>query len=387
VTRTRGEAATAAALFDPARLVLARHLAGLRKNTLAERIGRSPSLITALEQGSRGPSPATVSALAMALQVPPAFFTAGPVPYTSTSGAPHFRSLRSTSQNVRDQAYAYGQLAVAVCAALERHVEFPPVDLPRRPVEPDAGLAEVDAAARQLRQAWEMPLGAAGHLLRRAEHHGVLVVFGEPGTATVDAYSFDNRHRPVVVLKPTKGDYYRQRFDLAHELGHLVMHSDIAAGEAGAERQAHRFAAELLMPAEAIANQLPVRADFAAYMRLKEEWGVSIQALLYRARELEIMTETTYRNAMAALSARGWRRQEPGSVQLLEQPSLLPRAVELLADVIEDTGLLTAEAGAPQHLFDLITGRAPAPLRHDRMVEQAAEAAGEGKGRERWQAT
>lgn len=355
----RSDAATAAALFDPDRLIQARQLAGLRKNALAERIGRSPSLITAYEQGAKRPSPATVSALAMALQVPPAFFAAGPAPYTSTCQAPHFRSLRSTAQGVRDRAYAYGQLAVAVCAALERHVELPQPDLPQVPVEPDAAPADADLAAQELRRAWQMPEGPVGHLVRRAERHGVLVIFGEADTDAVDAYSFDNRHRPVVVLKPTKDDYYRQRFDLAHELGHLVMHSDVPPGDPVAERQAHRFAAELLMPAAAIHDLLPARADFPALLRLKQEWGVSLQALLYRSRELDVMGESTYRKAMTTLSARGWRRQEPGEARLLEQPSMLPRAVALLSELVEEPGQLAADAGAPPRLFDLITARAP----------------------------
>ncbi|WP_248963148.1 ImmA/IrrE family metallo-endopeptidase [Sphaerisporangium perillae] len=62
------------------------------------------------------------------------------------------------------------------------------------------------------------------------ENRGILVVFSPPQTASVDAYSFDSRLRPVVILNPIKRDYYRQRFDVAHELGHLVMHSDAEPG-------------------------------------------------------------------------------------------------------------------------------------------------------------
>lgn len=85
-------------------------------------------------------------------------------------------------------------------------------------------------AARTAREQWGVAIGPVGRLVRLLEDHGVLVVFSPPQTAAVDAYSFDSRLRPVVVLNPIKRDYYRQRFDLAHELGHLIMHSDAEPG-------------------------------------------------------------------------------------------------------------------------------------------------------------
>lgn len=138
-----------------------------------------------------------------------------------------------------------------------------------------------------------------------------------------------------VVLNSLKRDYYRQRFDLAHELGHLVMHEDAEPGGRVVEEQANRFAAELLMPQAQIGDLLPTSMGPAAWKklaRLKEEWGVSIQALLFRARQLGVLSEVSYRNAMTTVSARGWRRAEPRERLTLEQPSLLPKAVDLLAN-------------------------------------------------------
>src|SRR6202008_1087355 len=109
-----------------------------------------------------------------------------------------------------------------------------------------------------------------------------------------------------------KLDYFRQRFDLAHELGPLVMHGDAEPGSRIVEEQANRFAAELLMPAAELRDLLPRQADWLTRGRLKEQWNVSLQALLFRARRLGVMSEVTYRNAMATVSAKGWRRREPG---------------------------------------------------------------------------
>ncbi|MEV6012392.1 ImmA/IrrE family metallo-endopeptidase [Streptomyces sp. NPDC051976] len=301
--------------------------------------------------------------LALSLSVDPGFFAVRPEDVAALSTTPHFRSLRSTSQLARDQAFAYGQLAVDIAASLERHVEFPHPDVPSFPVSVDDQNGDgPERAARFVREQWGIESGPAGHLVRLLENHGVLVVFSPPQAASVDAYSFDSRLRPVVVLNPIKRDYYRQRFDVAHELGHLVMHSDAEPGGRIVEDQAHRFAAELLMPADQIRDLLPAAMGGTAWRvlaRLKEQWGVSIQALLYRARWLGRLSDVSYRNAMTTISTRGWRRNEPGLVSAIEQPSLLPRAVELLTQEGIAEARLVEQCRVPPYLFGTVAARTP----------------------------
>lgn len=277
-----------AAAFDGSRLTLARHLAGLRKSDLANQIDKSATAVAAWENGSKHPSAATVGQLAIGLGVDPGFFVARPNDIAGVSELPDFRHLRATSQRARDQAFAYGQLAVDVAATLDRHDEFPAVDLPGLPVPVEGEVGDApERAAQQLRKVWELTACPVRHVARLAEHHGVLAVFSRPEVASIDAYSFSSRLRPIVVMNPIKRDYYRQRFDVAHELGHLVMHADAEPGGRVVENQAHRFAAEFLMPAAELRDLLPTamsRASWQRLAKLKEQWGVSMQALLYRAK-------------------------------------------------------------------------------------------------------
>jgi Zn-dependent peptidase ImmA (M78 family)/transcriptional regulator with XRE-family HTH domain len=373
----RPRAADVAAFFDGARLTLGRQLAGLRKSDLAQYLEMSPTAVAAWESGAKRPTAVTVARLALSLGVDPGFFAMRPDDVAALSATPHFRSLRSTTQLARDQAFAYGQLAVDIATSLEKHVECPDPDVPSFPVPidadgrdtggPDTGSPDADGpeqAARFVRDQWGMSAGPAPHLVRLLENHGVLVVFSPPQAASVDAYSFDSRLRPVVVLNPVKHDYYRQRFDVAHELGHLVMHSDAEPGGRTVEDHANRFAAELLMPAAEIRDELPATMNGAAWQSLarsKERWGTSIQALLYRARRLGTLTEVSYRNAMATLTSRGWRRAEPGLITVLEQPSMLPRAVELLAAEGITESHLRDQCRVPADLFRTVTSRTPDP--------------------------
>jgi len=369
-------AADVAAFFDGARLTLARQLAGLRKSDLAQLLDMSPTAVAAWESGAKRPTAVTVARLALSLGVDLGFFAMRPDDVAALSATPHFRSLRSTSQLARDQAFAYGQLAVDIATSLEKHVECPDPGVPSFTVPIDAdGLGadgpDIDGpeqAARHVRDRWGVSAGPAPHLVRLLENHGVLVVFSPPQAAAVDAYSFDSRLRPVVVLNPVKHDYYRQRFDVAHELGHLVMHTDAEPGGRTVEDQANRFAAEFLMPAAVIRDELPKAMNAAAWQslaRCKERWGTSIQALLYRARRLGALTEVSYRNAMATLTSRGWRRSEPGLVTVLEQPSMLPRALELLAAEGISEYDLRDQCRVPAELFRTVTSRHPQPASPD----------------------
>ncbi|MFF4241439.1 helix-turn-helix domain-containing protein [Actinomadura geliboluensis] len=340
-------------LFDCERLTLARRLRGLRKNQLADAVGTTPKAIGRYEAGVQRPDEMTLKRLAIALGVPVAFFHGGRSP-VSLDGA-HFRSLRSTSQIERDQALAYGRIATDVVAALEDLVDFPEVDLPEYPVSPDeiAGPGPIEAA-RLTRKALLEQAGPVPHVVRLLEKHGVIVLVLPRAAERVDAFSVGVHPRPMVFFNPAKGDYWRNRFDAAHELGHLVMHADAEPGEKVVEDQAHRFAAEFLMPEQDIAGELPGTADWERLGRLKATWGVSIAALLYRSRTLGIMQETAYRNAMSAMSSRGWRRHEPGPARALEQPTMLTRAIEIVGQAGTDRDRVAERARVPRGDLDLL---------------------------------
>lgn len=365
---TRTRAHDVAPLFDGTRLTLARHLAGLRKSELAHRVDRSPSAVTAWEAGAKQPTASNIAELALGLEVDPWFFAVRGEDIATISVAPHYRSLRSTSQILRDQALAYGQIAVDVAAAIEVHAEFPAPQVPECPVEPGDKVGPAEAA-RHVREAWTLNHGPAGNSVRLLETHGVLVVFSPPGAASIDAYSFAAAGRPTVVLNPIKRDYYRQRFDVAHELGHLVMHGEAEPGSKAVEDQAQRFASELLLPAEEVHDLLPTamgRSAWTTLFGMKEQWGVSVAALLFRARELGRLGDVSYRNAMIRMSQEGWRRDEPGAIASIEQPSLMPRALELLESVGITSEELITQCRIPRHLFEAVTARTP------RVEEQAA---------------
>ena len=131
------------------------------------------------------------------------------------------------------------------------------------------------------------------------------------------------------------------------------------------EDQAHRFASEFLTPADEIKHLLPASTGGRGWRQLaalKEHWGVSLAALLYRARALEVMSDVSHRNAMVRMSQNGWRRAEPGSVSTLEMPSMLARAREVLADAgVNDAQFLNG-SGLRSDLYRVAVSRGPRPV-------------------------
>jgi Zn-dependent peptidase ImmA (M78 family)/transcriptional regulator with XRE-family HTH domain len=337
--------------FSPERLRLARLLARKRKNEIATTVGVTPTAVGQWESGTTSPSAETLFKLSLALEVPVEFFARHRRQAVHDPAAAHFRSLRATTQAERSQALAFGELVWAVAEGVSRWVELPPLDLPDIPVAADASDAEVEQAAAAARAALGLGDSPIGHVVRLVESRGVVTAVASSRLADrVDAFSHWYSSRPMMVLSSTKDDAARSRFDAAHELGHLVMHHDREPGSRIVERQAHLFAACLLVPPEQIAELLPRRADWSELAELKLRYGVSLKSLAYTAGRLGIWGESTMRTAMVHYNRNGWNSGEPAALGEAERPSMLGRSAALLEQHGVTTDYIAAEAGLPAEI-------------------------------------
>lgn len=362
------EAHAASVLFEPGRLRLARQATGLRKGELARLVEITPAAVGQYENGVTRPSAAVLARMALALKMPVEFFARDgrPMPDTDASEA-FFRSLRKATVLERERALAKAALVWEVFRALERHIEFPAVRVPDMALPPGGSPAEAEERAAQLRTLWELGNGPIPNVVRLLEDRGVIVSRLDDASRRVSAFSKWFHERPVVVLSGVMNDKARSRFDGAHELGHLVMHPDPEPGNQQLERQAQAFAAAFLLPADAIAGELPARGDWERLMHLKLTWGVSMQALMYRARTLGVMSESAFRRAMTQVSTFGWRTGEPGDLGAPERPELLRRALALLDQQGVSLDTLQREVRLPAEWLDEIldgrTQRVPLDVR------------------------
>ncbi|GAA3665263.1 XRE family transcriptional regulator [Arthrobacter ginkgonis] len=307
---------------------------------MAKELNVSPMAVGHWETGSNLPKADHVAALASILDMPVAFFATGR-PYTHVSEADaHFRSLRRTPARERKKATTFVEQMWELTHALEKRVQLPEVDMPGF-IDGEATPVDLDpaGAARMVRRAWGIGPGPIPRVVRTMEKHGIVVTlipFAGDATATIDAFSTSRLPRPVAILTPERAcDVFRHRFTAAHELGHLVLHGEASHGDVKLEKEADEFAAEFLTPAIEITPRLPARLNLQALDKLSKEWGVSIESLIYRCRELGIISEAVYRRAFQRLNqlrkvelfVRSPVEQHPGEV-----PAMLQSAYRLAQD-------------------------------------------------------
>ena len=196
------------------------------------------------------------------------------------------------------------------------------------------------AAARLLRAGWRLPAGPVRDLVGWMEAAGCLVFDSDFGTRRVDGLSqWGDNPYPVVMLNqalPTD----RRRLTLAHELGHLCLHSQGVPDDYEADAAA--FAAEFLMPAEVIRPQLR-NLTTGRLHDLKRYWGVSMQALIERGYHLGVVAAKQRTNLYKRFSALGWRTHEPVSDELAPEK---PRLVSDIGRAMLDRGLTESEIAA-----------------------------------------
>lgn len=324
--RTRGTVAA----FSGSRLSLARRMARLSRTALARTVGISPTAITQLERGHIRPTVVVAAELSLALGVPRSFLERSVAGEPIPASAAHFRSLRSTPSLSREQALAFAELGLELLTAIEDYVDLPPVGLPNLFHDSATTTAAIEAAAAEVRRQLGVAKGPVPNVVRILEAQGVLVLRAPEAIVDrhVDAFSTASTARPVVILSPLKDDKARSRFDAAHELGHLVLHSEAEPGSKIVENQANTFAAAFLAPADEVADDLPRRLDWDALYRVKRRWGISLRAILYRAHALGLVTDGSYRRGNMQLNQ--WGNPEPNPLGPPEQPSLLGTASELL---------------------------------------------------------
>jgi Zn-dependent peptidase ImmA (M78 family) len=325
---------------------------------LASRIQTTRSAVSQFESGRTRPSAETITRLGLALRVPASHFTLEPPPPIDP-GSCHFRQRRSTTATERRRILANGSLWLDLFRSLEDHVNFPDVAIPTMPAQDWSARRATEDLAARVRDAWQLAEGPIENLTALLEDQGVLVLEAPGHSEKLDAFSAWVDGRPVVFVATEKNSASRRRWDLAHELGHLLMHPAADAGNPQREREADAFAGAFLLPWAPFLAEYPRRLNWPHLFELKQRWGVSLAALVKHAYDLGLYSEATYRRAFSQLSRRGWRRAEPNEPSM-ERPVMLNEALRMLLDAGHSLSHLAGQVG-----------RHPAELEEHLRVDQS----------------
>lgn len=317
--------------FSPDKLRLARCASGWSLADIGDLLGVTRQYAHKLEVNGF-PSALQLEMLSAALGVTQEFFFA-PRRSSVELEQCHFRSVRASTVTVKKSIAAQVELFELLIDELDKEVAFPEISF-RTHDEPISSVNTIEQIAERFRREQSLGLGPLSNVTRLVEKIGVLVINIADADDRIDAFSLHNK-RPLIVRNTAKQNPCRQRFDIAHELGHLVMHQGVETGCRHTEDQANQFASALLMPRASFAGEFPAMRgrylNWHALAELKLRWKVSFKALIYRAHSLDLITQEQAKSGFTYLNRKGFTRREDLDDQIeMESPRLVQRALDLL---------------------------------------------------------
>lgn len=306
---------------------------------LASMVGVSPATISKWRAGTQAPEREALDRLAGVVNVTPEWFTRPP---TEKVSLPLFRSNASAHVAARAMLEARIEWAQDIAVALMEFVDYPDLNLPGRSFSDPEEITpeDIEKAACECRDMWRLGRVAVQDLALAVEGAGIILIREETGIAQIEGLSAWSEvlGRPLILLSADKDNGYRSRFDLAHELGHLVLHRHIQRTTDRdrhklMEKQAHHFAGAFLLPAETFASDVRMPVTLDDLLLLKRRWGVSVAAIMMRLHALGLLDEEAKLALFKRRSARWGGKSEPGDGDRKpEQPRLLRRTIDLVVD-------------------------------------------------------
>ncbi len=339
-------------IFNGSRLKTARQYRGLTVEELSQKINVSKQTISQYENGLIENVPfEKILSLSNELQFPYHYF----IQKSSSSvrtGTTYFRSLMKTSKKYRTAQIVKMEHIAEIYAFLNEYLSFPNLNLP----DWIGTITSPTEAAYALRDFWQLGDKPIENIIRTVEQNGILVTTFATDTDDIDAFSqfveLDGSELYLIALSSNKESAARINFDVAHELGHILLHEwsedeDVISREAfkKKEKEANEFASAFLLPENRFVKEValdPQNLDY--YVQLKRKWKVSIAAMLYRSCSLGIITQNQYQYMMRTMQMKDWRKCEPlDKVIKSPEPSLFSDAIDVL---------LINNVFSPQELVD-----------------------------------
>lgn len=355
-------------IFHGERLRQVRIIRDMSLNDVAQQLYASKQYIHQLEMNIQKPNEMFVQALADVFEIKPSFFYRN---YENRiyEGECYFRKAKSTPTHIKEKAVHCAALLEDYIVFIENEFDLPEVqfDLQQFDFQIDDYKQYTNSDIEKLTEQVRLKFGLGldrpiDNMVRVLENNGVIVTYFRPLLDKIDAFSI-NRVRPIVIRNSEKENVCRQRFDLAHECGHLILHkfSEMEIEDPLKEEQANRFASAFLLPRTAFIREFA--PAFGRYINwnylfeLKKRWKVSFAAIIRRAYDLGLIDAIKYRSAYIYLRKTGQMKTEKGDNLLsLEQVELLPEITsELLKNFKKSLDYFLENVGFSYDLLGAVT--------------------------------
>lgn len=298
----------------------------------------SKQALSKFEKGAATPRPTVLVSLAHALEVRASQLIAEPQ-YVFRPVA--YRALATLPQRERES------IENTVIIELERRLSLGDrlgleMTFPFEGACTDVSeIAGAESAAMELRAAWGLGDAPISSVVDSVESHGGhLIEVGTPRKFDGLAVIALEGEMPVACGIATRRQVARsrQRMSIAHEAGHLAMR---VADDVDEEKAARRFAGAFLYPEQAVRDEFGsrrTRITAAELLAAKARWGISMQGVLYRLHDLDVLDDASYSWWCMYLNRAGWRTEEPA-----EEPRERSTWNETYARRAEAEGLIARE--------------------------------------------
>ncbi len=313
-------------MIDPnQRLRNLRQLNGMTQKAFAAELGIGQAALSQIERGDR---PLTAEHMIIArrrFNIPFDFFEAPPITYGPNDL--NYRTRKLTRAQQDRAATIFGLVEQEIRSKADSANSTGSLDAADHDDVRARPLREIEALAAAARQLIGVrPDKVINNVTRCIERLNILVT-GLPAAdpnARIDGISTPRRtEEPFVVTLDLDKSGDRLRFSAAHELGHVLVHTENRPFSREArEAEADTFASSFLLPREAMLDELSPTLTLAGYSRIKARWGVSMQAVIRRSFDLGVIDKDRYRSLQIQISSRGWRKDEP--VDIPKETPVLP---------------------------------------------------------------
>lgn len=327
---------------------IARDSRGLSQSNLAELIGVTQATLSRFEKGVLEVSPVAVENIAKALNYPVSFFSKD----IRCAGESSLFYRKRASMTVKNLSVLESKISILSNSidGLMESIDIPDLNIPA--VEPSEDNTPQEIAYK-VRSYLGVPAGPIDNIVALLEKNGVIVMFLDlDGLDKFDGLTmFTSNQAPVIwINRNTPND--RKRFNLAHELGHLVMHlrsEDLEKSEDQKEIEANQFAGEFLMP-ESQCKEDFFNLKYKDLSGNKLYWKVSKAAIIYRAKELGCISAETAKYLFVTLGRNGERKNESVRVPI-DSPRIVKKMYDLhiseldysISEMEDITGLMSSD--------------------------------------------
>jgi len=316
-------------------ITLARVARGYTQTDLAKAIPKlSQGNLCKIEKDALGITNDMLAKIADFLDFPISFF------YQQYTFPPfsqiYYRKLESVTSGNKKMAELRANFNI-IMSCIDNMLDelaIPSFSVPQYDLEEGISVKEV---AKRTRLKMGVPDGSIDDLAHFVEKSGVLIVEIDTNFEKFDAMTGKTQNGAIVIFLNGNMPKDRQRFTLAHELGHIIMHIpfiDIAPNR-DVEKEANQFAAEFLMPISDFKHDA-LHLNYYKLDTLKSYWKVSKQAIIYKAKQDGFINDSKYKSLMVQLSMNGERKVERTPIQS-PPPKLLKKMIDAFYNEMDFT--------------------------------------------------